>query len=126
MKIIKRDGRKVDFNSSKIENAILKAFKAVDGEISDYAKVKAEKIAEYIQQVNEEKELTIDDIQNLVEKGLMSTKRKDVAKAYISYRQERDRLRGNLIDKTIKEIVEGENEYWNTENSNKNAKIAST
>ena len=126
MKIIKRDGRKVEFDQSKIKNAILKAFKSVDGEISDYAKIKSEKIAEYIQQISEEKELTIDDIQNLVEKGLMSTKRKDVAKAYISYRQERDRLRGNLIDKTIKEIVEGENEYWNTENSNKNAKIAST
>ena len=126
MKIIKRDGRKVEFDQSKIKDAILKAFKSVDGEISDYAKIKSEKIAEYIQQVSEERELTIDDIQNLVEKGLMSTKRKDVAKAYISYRQERDRLRGNLIDKTIKEIVEGENEYWNTENSNKNAKIAST
>ena len=126
MKIIKRDGRKVEFDQSKIKDAILKAFKSVDGEISDYAKIKSEKIAEYIQQISEEKELTIDDIQNLVEKGLMSTKRKDVAKAYISYRQERDRLRGNLIDKTIKEIVEGENEYWNTENSNKNAKIAST
>ena len=126
MKIIKRDGRKVEFDQSKIKDAILKAFKSVDGEISDYAKIKSEKIAEYIQQISEEKELTIDDIQNLVEKGQMSTKRKDVAKAYISYRQERDRLRGNLIDKTIKEIVEGENEYWNTENSNKNAKIAST
>ena len=126
MKIIKRDGRKVEFDQSKIKDAILKAFKSVDGETSDYAKIKSEKIAEYIQQISEERELTIDDIQNLVEKGLMSTKRKDVAKAYISYRQERDRLRGNLIDKTIKEIVEGENEYWNTENSNKNAKIAST
>ena len=126
MKIIKRDGRKVEFDQSKIKDDILKAFKSVDGEISDYAKIKSKKIAEYIQQISEEKELTIDDIQNLVEKGLMSTKRKDVAKAYISYRQERDRLRGNLIDKTIKEIVEGENEYWNTENSNKNAKIAST
>ena len=126
MKIIKRDGRKVEFDQSKIKDAILKAFKSVDGEISNYAKIKSEKIAEYIQQISEERELTIDDIQNLVEKGLMSTKRKDVAKAYISYRQERDRLRGNLIDKTIKEIVEGENEYWNTENSNKNAKIAST
>ena len=126
MKIIKRDGRKVEFDQSKIKDAILKAFKSIDGEISDYAKIKSEKIAEYIQQISEERELTIDDIQNLVEKGLMSTKRKDVAKAYISYRQERDRLRGNLIDKTIKEIVEGENEYWNTENSNKNAKIAST
>ena len=126
MKIIKRDGRKVEFDQSKIKDAILKAFKSVDGEISDYAKIKSEKIAEYIQQISEERELTIDDIQNLVEKGLMSTNRKDVAKAYISYRQERDRLRGNLIDKTIKEIVEGENEYWNTENSNKNAKIAST
>ena len=56
----------------------------------------------------------------------MSTKRKDVARAYIAYRDLRNRVRGNTIDKQIKEIIEGQNEYWNTENSNKNPQIAST
>lgn len=44
--IVKRDGRRVSFNRAKIEAAILKAFKAVDSEVSDYALTKAEKIAD--------------------------------------------------------------------------------
>ena len=45
----KRDGRIVDIDSSKIINAVLAAFKEVDGEISDYAKSKAQNIADYIE-----------------------------------------------------------------------------
>ena len=77
--IIKRDGRKVGFNKQKIEKAVLKAFIAVDGSISDYAEEKASNIAEHVATAALKKDLTIDDIQNLVEKGLMATKRKDVA-----------------------------------------------
>ena len=44
--ITKRDGRKVPFSRDKIESAVLKAFKAVDGNISDYATLKASKIAD--------------------------------------------------------------------------------
>ena len=94
MKIIKRDGRIVDFNRSKIEKAILKAFIAVDGTANDYALLKAENIADYIEEQCKIKEtLTVEEIQDLVEKGLMSTKRKDVAKAYITYRYERTKER---------------------------------
>lgn len=46
--VIKRDGRKIPFDTSKIENAIKKAFSAVDGFVSDYAATKAENIANYI------------------------------------------------------------------------------
>ena len=53
----------------------------------------------------------------------MATKRKDVAKAYIKYREERTKERGNLIDPSVLELLEGSNEYWNTENSNKDATI---
>ena len=53
----------------------------------------------------------------------MATKRKDVAKAYIKYREERTKERGNLIDSSVLELLEGSNEYWNTENSNKDATI---
>lgn len=64
---------------------------------------------------------TVEDIQDLVEKGLMATKRKDVAKAYILYRNERSQKRGNLTDKTVLELLAGTNEYWKRENSNKDA-----
>lgn len=53
----------------------------------------------------------------------MSTKRKDIAKAYIKYREERTKERGNLIDSSVLELLEGSNEYWNTENSNKDATV---
>lgn len=93
--VIKRDGRQMPFDTEKIKNAILKAFKAVDGEISDYAETKAENIANYIEGYCEEETtpLSIEQIQDLVENGLMSTKRKDVAKAYIKYREERTKER---------------------------------
>ena len=83
------------FNTEKIKNAILKAFKAVDGQISDYAETKAENIANYIEGYCEEeiKPLSIEEIQDLVENGLMSTKRKDVARAYIKYREQRTKER---------------------------------
>ena len=91
--IQKRDGRQVPFNKNKIITAILKAFIAVDGEVSDYAAEKASKIADFIQGKIQEQQLTVEDIQDLVEKGLMSTKRKDVARRYITYREERARVR---------------------------------
>lgn len=110
MNVIKRDGRIVKFDTTKIENAILAAFKSVDGEISDYAKEKAGTISSYIEgyylDVNETP--NIEEIQDLVEKGLMATKRKDVAKAYILYREERNKKRNanTKLMKLIKEKVD--------------------
>ena len=57
--VIKRDGRQMPFNTEKIKNAILKAFKAVDGKISDYAETKAENIANYIEGYCEEETLPL-------------------------------------------------------------------
>ena len=91
--VIKRDGRIEAFDPSKIEDAILKAFVAKDRELSDYAISKAKNIATYIEFESEKTELTVEEIQDLVEKGLMSTKRKDVARKYIVYREERNRRR---------------------------------
>ena len=93
--IMKRDGVKESFNPQKIKNAILKAFAAVDGELTDYAIEKANNIADYIEGycIDYNGILSIEEIQDLVERGLMSTKRKDVAKAYITYRQERTKAR---------------------------------
>ena len=109
----KRDGRRVPFDETKIENAVLAAFKEVDGTISEYAEDKASNIAMYVLGYAEEqeKELNIEDIQDLVEKGLMATKRKDVAKAYILYRNERNKIREGNIDwmKLIAEKIRATN-----------------
>lgn len=103
--IVKRDGRKVPFNETKIINAVLAAFRDVDGDISDYAREKAHNIAEYVEIEAAKRELTIEDIQDIVEKGLMSLKRKDVAKSYILYREERSKER-NRRSKLMIEIGE--------------------
>lgn len=102
-KIVKRDGRLDDFDGTKIEKAILKAFIAVDGDISDYAIQKAKNIAEFIETQNQDTALTVEQIQDLVEKGLMNTRRKDVARAFITYRNERtlERERNSDLIKTI-------------------------
>ena len=116
-KILKRDGRQVNFDARKIESAILKAFVAVDGEISEYAEEKAKNIAQYIEE-NCADRSTVEEIQDLVEKGLMSTKRKDVARAYITYRNERTKVRNeksNLQQKITEKILAS-----NVQNQNAN------
>jgi ribonucleoside-triphosphate reductase (formate) len=110
LKVKKRDGRIVDFNEQKIVDAILAAFKEVDGKLSEYALEKATNIASYIRGYYEDVEETpeIEEIQDLVEKGLMSTKRKDVAKAYVLYREERNKIRNQKTElmKNIHEKLE--------------------
>ena len=118
MKIVKRDGRLVEFDQSKIKNAVLKSFVAVDGELTDYAITKAENIATHIESLQKEERLTVEQIQDLVEHGLMSTRRKDVAKAYITYRHERTKereKRGSTFN-----IIENRMNAKNVENSNAN------
>ena len=93
--IIKRDGAVAEFNGQKIEKAVLAAFEEVDGSITPYAEAKAANIASYVKEVAEisDHELTVEEIQDLVENGLMSCKRKDVARAYIQYRYDRTKVR---------------------------------
>lgn len=119
--VIKRDGRHTDFNVTKIEQAILRAFIAVDGEVSDYAKAKAETISQYVEKYCWDEDIdfiTIEEIQDLVEKGLMATKRKDVARAYISYRNERTRARERKSN--IRRIVKEKMSAKNVQNQNAN------
>ena len=118
MKIVKRDGRLCDFDSEKIKNAVLKAFVAVDGELTDYAIKKADNIAAHIKSLHTKEKLTVDQIQDLVENGLMSTKRKDVARAYMTYRNERDKVR-ERCSHTVK-VIEKRMGAKNVENSNAN------
>jgi len=110
MNVIKRDGRVVPFDATKIERAILAAFQDVDGKITPYAQEKAENIASYIEGYYLDVDETpgIEEIQDLVEKGLMSTKRKDVAKNYILYREERTKIRNanSQLMQNIKEKIE--------------------
>ena len=122
--ILKRDGRRTKFDEEKIIIAIKKAFEETENETYDeYAEAKAKNIASYIKDVveNSDKMLDVEAIQDLVEKGLMSCKKKNVAKQYILYREERRLAWENTIDKDLDELFSGNNEYWNTENSNKDA-----
>lgn len=84
MFVTKRDGRVVDFDKSKIFNAVYKAFKQLGKPVEESTQV-ASKIANEIESTN--KNYTVEEIQDIVEKKLMSTAHKDVAKAYINYRQ---------------------------------------
>ena len=91
MKVTKRDGREVKFDKEKIKIAVLKAFIDVDGEETTYAKEKARDIANYIE--NLDKDMSVEEIQDVVEEKLMASNRKDVAKAYIIYRNNRTKIR---------------------------------
>ena len=106
--IKKRDGRLVQFNKNKIVDAITSAFKDADGEITPYAIEKANKIADYIEKESHNQILTVEEVQDMVERGLMSTKRKDVARKYITYREERARVRNwnsRMMDKVAVKLA---------------------
>ena len=125
MKIVKRDGHIVDYDPSKIETAIKKANvevrpkeRATENEIQE--------IIKYIEDLNK-KRILVEDIQDIIEEKLMEFDKYQLAKKYITYRYTRELVRkANTTDQTIKELIDGENEYWNTENSNKNATVVTT
>lgn len=126
LKIIKRNGKVVDFDKNKIIEAILKANKDVQGRQKASVKL-AKDIAKNIEMNSEKQKMAVEEIQDMVEKELMSAEKFDLAKTYILYRERRAIVRqSNTTDKTIMELIDGDNEYWNTENSNKNATIVTT
>ena len=117
MKIIKRSGIEEVFNVEKIINAIKKANLSVteSDRLSD-AKILA--VASDVEKKCSQKKraLNVEEIQDLVEKGLMATRRKDVAKAYITYRYERDKvrtrnsaLRQNVLEKLNAKNIQNQN-----------------
>lgn len=123
--VIKRNGKKVKFDKEKIINAIEKAFLEVDGEVVDKSHQKAKEIAEYIE--SQDKSLSVEEIQDIVEDKLMASNRKDVARAYVRYRYKKEVLRKeNTTDKSVFELLSGTSEYWNNENANKNARSVTT
>ncbi len=125
MQVVKRNGNIVDFDPSKIENAILKANESV-GEKDRATKKEISAIVDHIKNLNK-KRILVEDIQDIVEEKLMALKHFELAKNYIIYRYTRALVRkANTTDQSIKELIDGESEYWNTENSNKNARIVTT
>ena len=125
MKIVKRDGQIVDYSPDKIESAINKANLEVAEEdrVSD---VQIKNIIKYIEGLKK-KRMLVEDIQDVIEMRLMNLGKYNLAKEYITYRYTRALVRrSNTTDLSIKELIDGENEYWNTENSNKNARIVTT
>ena len=125
MKIVKRDGHIVDFDKSKIEIAINKA----NNEVNDEDKVSDGQINEIIKYIVglKKRRILVEDIQDIIEEKLMEYDKYALAKIYITYRYRRELVRkANTTDQSIKELIEGENEYWNSENSNKNAALVTT
>lgn len=118
MIVIKRDGRIAQFDKEKIVNAVLKAFTEVDGEVTHYAKSKAEEIAEFVSET-EVDSINVEEVQDIVERKLMASNRKDVAKTYILYRDARSnaRERNSKINREIAEKLQAINV------SNQNANV---
>ena len=98
--VIKRDGSEAVFDKQKIIKAALAAFIDVEDEASDYAKQKAEKIAQFIEGIANESEipLTVEEIQDYVYEGLCNCKNKKVAEAFAIYREDRARARMGQTD----------------------------
>ena len=125
MKIIKRDGTIVEYDAEKIRVAIGKANK----EVAKKERATDEDIDNIIAYIEDLKKarILVEDIQDIIEKKLMEIGRYQLAKQYITYRYTRALVRkANTTDQSIKELIDGESEYWNTENSNKNAKVVTT
>lgn len=123
MQVIKRDGEKVEFDKQKIVAAIIKAFreryKTADGEMMSCA----EKIANEIETISKDKELDVEEIQDIVEKKLMATKYKDVAKAYTNYRYLHSMARDKYKD--LMDSVSEKLSARNVQNQNANVDEAS-
>ena len=125
MKVIKRDGNIVEYNPEKIKIAIKKA----NEEVSRKDKATEKEIQEIIEYVEDLRKtrILVEDIQDIIEEKLMSFGKYELAKKYITYRYTRALVRkANTTDQSIKELIEGESDYWNNENSNKNARVVTT
>ena len=125
MQVVKRNGSIVDFDPSKISNAISKA----NENVKEKERASKKEITEIVNHIKnlDRKRILVEDIQDIVEEKLMEQGHYELAKKYIIYRYTRALVRkANTTDQSIKELIDGENEYWNTENSNKNARIVTT
>lgn len=127
-KIIKRNGEEVDFDQAKIVNAITKANKEVDWihQMTAYQiEAVASSIAEQVQKAPHA--VNVEDIQDMVETGIMEVRGYEVAQKYVRYRYRRElKRKSNTTDNGILTLLDHVNEEVNQENSNKNPMINST
>ena len=115
--VVKRDGRLVDFNNQKIVAAILKAMDVTEaGEDI----VLAAKIADTISRRSADR-MTVEDIQDCVEFELMKSPRKEVARKYIAYRNQRNLARKAKTNEIFQEIISAQANDITRENANMNA-----
>ena len=126
--VIKRNGEEVKFDLSKIENAIFAANKEVDKlhQLSNYQVYAiADNLAKHIEEMTHA--VHVEDIQDMVETGIMEMRGYEVAQKYVRYRYKRELARkSNTTDNGILSLIEHMNEEVNQENSNKNPVINST
>ena len=125
MKVIKRDGRAVDYDRQKIVIAIEKANQEVR-KVERATKEDIKKIIEYIEDLGK-KRILVEDVQDIIEQKLMEFQKFELAKKYIVYRYTRALVRKqNTTDESILGLIRKTNKTVMEENSNKNAIIAST
>ena len=127
MKIIKRSGQEVEFDITKIENAIRKASQAVDYK-NALSEGRIKLIAEEVAGVCEARDraMTVEEVQDVVENKIMEMGSHEIAKKYIVYRYKRELARkANTTDEQILSLIECNNEDVKQENSNKNPTINS-
>ena len=125
MKVIKRDGRIVDYDRSKIAIAIEKANGEVKGK-EKASKDDIKKVIAYIEDMDK-KRMLVEDIQDVIEEQLMQIGKYELAKKYIVYRYNRALVRkSNTTDKSILGLIRNDNKELAEENSNKNTILAST
>ena len=123
MKVIKRDGKSVDFDREKIRIAIGKANEQVAEEdrITDR---QIENIIKYIEKLNK-KRILVEDIQDIIEEKIMSLSKYALAKEYITYRYTRALVRkSNTTDESILSLIKNANKELAEENSNKSTSPA--
>ena len=125
MKVIKRDGRVVEYDRNKIVIAIQKA----NAEVDKSEQVNEEKIDSIVAGIENKHvdNMMVEDIQDMIEQKLMSEGKFELAKKYIIYRYTREMVRrANTTDDSIMSLIKNSNKDVMEENSNKNAYIAST
>ena len=111
-KIIKRDGRVVDFDISKIETAIVKAMMSLgEGDVRDCKKLAKITELELIEQFDDKKIPTVEDVQDTVEKVLMRNGYENVAKCYILYRRNHEKIRN--VKETLMDYKNTVEKYLN-------------
>ncbi len=125
MKVIKRNGREVPYDSSKIVIAVQKANKEVPSD----EKVTDSRIQEIVSHIEARRldSMYVEEIQDMIEQELMADRKFILAKKYIIYRYQRDMVRkANTTDESIMSLIKNRNKDVAEENSNKNASVAST